>query len=382
MNVSIFDLMDGYREDNIEISQKNTVSVERIKEKTLKRLELSENMAKPRPKRAARFAAIAVAAVLLLSVAALAVSGYSLGELPGGVRELFGIADESVPEYVVYDSIEIPQSAYYNCGREARGELYLTPGQTLRSENLLTQYFYAAYIDQKQSESYQWYWLLKDGKTCVPAKLDAELDSEAAVDWSRGLAAKELLTRAVFFVDADSDEGFEARLCAGHASEDGKSFSVERISAYYTILPEKAYPAVELKLDEPVEFFYGDGHVGHLTEIEISSQRLVATLEVPEITGLYAVTYGEAEHLTGEEWMSENAKLMSWMSDCSQFVGSMQLALSDGTTVTASELSLRSDSPPLPTDGDRCLATAKWDKSFDTTKLVSISLNGQEIPIK
>lgn len=387
MRISIFDMFEGYAQDEAKHTSASAISAERVKDLTLaeiKRQDAQIEIAEEKsPRRALRTTLIAVAAALLLAATALAIAVFTTGEIPESVRRLVGMDEETVAEYIEYDSIVFaPKAHYSDIHHEAKGELYITREQTIRSENLLTQDFGVSTVTLEQCEDYVWRWLFEDGKTCVEA-----LPKESSLERLRQESKqplpwhwRSLGMRSVFILPAEDDRPFTVMLCAGYESEDGKTFNVERVSAPFTIEPSRAYDAVYIPLDEPIEFSFGsEGKTGYITSIEITTDKLLVMAAMEGITELSESTYGDKRTLTGEEWLAANKELMRQYGDYSVFLSGMVIELKSGEEIKDGEFSslLRSGFMTGAYENDECVAFADWRSAFDTQQVVSVTLGGR-----
>lgn len=388
MKLSIFDMFDGYVDKDSALPASSAVSAERVKNLTLamvnKKCAHPMTPADKPPKRKLKITLIAVAAMLVLAATALAITVFSTGEMPESIRRLVGIEEGMVAEYIEYDSIVFaPKAHYSDTHREARGELYVSRGQTIRGENLLTQDFTASAVTLEQCEDYVWRWLLEDGKTCaevVPIDLSLERlrqESEQPVPRHWNFVGM----RSVFILPAEDETPFTVRLCAGYESEDGRAFNVERVSAPFTIEPSRAYKAVKIDIAEPVEFTFGsEGKTGYITSIEITTDMLLVTATMEGITRLTESIYGEKSTLASDEWL----ELMRQYSDYENFAWNMEIKLKDGGTISREELLMMTyigGRAPASYENDECVAFTDWREAFDPQQVANVTLGGRAFEI-
>lgn len=275
---------------------------------------------------AARTALIVIAAALVLTATAMAVAGLNLGEIPESIRRLMGIGEESVPGYISYENVSFAENAAYTDVRHVGvGELYAN-FSAIRSENLYTLLLSASTVTKEQYEDYVWRLQIEGSDQWAKAKPNYY----QADDF---LFRPQISLQAALILDPEFEGTIRVRLCGGYESEDGKSFDIQRVSAYSSQEIKKAQELVSINLGDTVSFENTvTGEKGYYTKVEISDDKVLFHYYCPGSYELYNWCY-EQNNGKRDDWKEKHTKLMGWPNGVSKLQYGASIALSDGTVI-------------------------------------------------
>lgn len=262
MEIKLAELMDFYA----PAAETDAVSPERVRARTLARLGAA------RRKRRLRTAVLAAVLAALLAVGAAAAKQIGFDELPALLRRCFGI-EGTAETGLRYDRVtEAPDARTADVGGRAAGELYITRGTALRSENLYVLDLYVSAVTGEQLTDLVWRVRERGGETWTAAEV-----IEDRGGWAALCAA---LPASIFDGDAEP----ELELCCGVESEDGSAFEIRRVGVFRP-LPIAYQAAAEISCDLPLT------ETAALTGIELSSSHLILRIDAPSlVAGFGALT--------------------------------------------------------------------------------------------
>lgn len=272
MEIKLAELMNFYA----PAAEPETVSPERVRARTIARLGAA------RRKRRLRTAVLAAALAALLAVGAAAAKQIGFDELPALLRRCFGIGG-AAETGLRYDRVtEAPDARTADVGGRAAGELYITRGTALRSENLYVIYLYVSTVTGEQLTGLVWRVRERGGETWTAAEVIEDRGGWAAL--------RTALPVSIFDGGAEP----ELELCCGAESEDGSAFEIQRVGVFRP-LPIAYQTAAEIGCDLPLT------ETAALTGIELSSGHLILRIDAPSlVAGFGALTANRSPTLLEE----------------------------------------------------------------------------------
>lgn len=306
-----------------------------------------------------RTAAMALAAVLILTLAALAVGDGSFSALPEGLRRLWGIESEAVPEYIAYENVEYLEGCNWtDVDRSGDGELYISASQSARTERLFTVSVSAIHIPAEQVEDYVWRFELEDGgwAEAVPV-----LEERGLLIWFR----------VTFHLSAEDEQPFRVRLCAGYESGDGRTFSVARRSEWLRVEPGAGRPAVRVSFGEGVPMERA-GIRGTLTLIEFTDELMLCHFNAEGANDIY---WGYRNNMRDRQAFDRYLCLMELPTGLIR--EDFRINSSDGSELTPR----RSEEVGAVFEDDSCLTRFYFKEPIDTTLIESVTIKGVTYPI-
>ncbi|NCB51190.1 MAG: hypothetical protein EOM54_04820 [Clostridia bacterium] len=375
--MKITDLLDGYDGALPEFRAKAAASPDVIFETTMGEIRSGDQTA-PAPCKAPRkisrtvLIAAAVAAALLIS--ALAASGYSFAELPSGVRRWLGLTDEPVPGYVTYDTVNIADNARTaDVDHDGDGEMYASSGVTVRSENFVMVYVFVSTVTREQYENYTWRAQI-DG---TDDWLVAEPDFDSGESSYHEVWGGRLQLRISFILDPEETDTLHVTLYGGTESGDGKTFNVERIGIF-SVDTGVVSETVTVTFGDGIPFTNSvTGAPGTITDVEISSERIIWYYHADGSCDLYDITYGDRrDTLQDGEWPALNKELMGWINGLDKVIRNAGLSFAEGIY-------------PYPLigesngffEGDTGMQMRDFREPIDIYALESITVGGEIYPI-
>jgi hypothetical protein len=332
--IKITNLLDWYDGTLPEFKTKEVVSTDRIACLTMEKIHrCPETAAGCRSRRKALHTVLIAAAVAtILVVSALAVSGLFFNEIPDGIRTWLGIKDEAVPGYVTYDTVNIAENARTaDTDHDGDGEVYVSSGVTVRSENLVTVYVDVCNVTADQYENY--IWRAQADNTDEWAIAEPTLHGgEGSEYYESGTLGGRLFLRISFILDPDEADPLHVTLYGGTQTKDGKTFNVERIGIF-TVDPGAVSETATVTFGDGISFENVEtGETGTITGADISADRIIWYYRADGIYDLYRITYGDRrDDLSDDDWSALNKELMGWLNGMDQAILDARLNYADGT---------------------------------------------------
>jgi hypothetical protein len=306
--------------------------------------------------------AAALAAVLLLSVTALAAYDFDLGEVSRAFRLLWGIEDTGVPSVRHYDTVTVADNArtsdpYYT----GRGEIYVSTGSRLLSQHFLTVDLWVSTVTGDQVLDDQFVWR---------AQLEGEDDYWVAqclttADDMSTLSGY-ITLRLIFPQEDIAGDELHLTICGGYESEDGTAFDIRRAGIVSVTVPPLD-ESLAVTLDKPISFTSSQtGESAAITALEVHTTCLVV---YAHIDGIYDIM----ENYNGDP------RAQVWSQSLNDVLADGFVTLENGETVvwySGSMLWLPDD-----TYVQFCRYDVPPDGLLDISQAVSITLCGQTIPI-
>ena len=272
MEIKVAELMDFYT----PAAETGTVSPERVRARTLARLGAA------RRKRRLRTAVLAAALAALLAVGAVAAKQIGFDELPALLRRCFGI-EGTAETGLRYDRVtEALDARTADVGGHAAGELSVTRGTALRSENLYVLTLYVSAVTSEQLTDLVWRVRERGGETWAAAEVIEDRGGWAAL--------RAALPASIFDGGAEP----ELELCCGTESADGSALEIQRVGIFRP-LPIAYQAAAELSCALPLT------ETAALTGVEVSSSHVILRIDAPALAeGFGALTANRSPALLEE----------------------------------------------------------------------------------
>ena len=252
MEIKLTELMNLYA----PAVEPETVSPERVRVRTIARIGAA------RRKRRLRTAVLAAVLAALLAVGAAAAKQIGFDELPALLRHCFGIGG-TAETGLRYDRVtETPDARTADIGGRAAGELYITRGTALRSENLYVLDLYVSAVTSEQLTDLVWRVRERGGETWTAAEVTEDRGGWAAL--------RTALPVSIFDGGAEP----ELELCCGTESADGSALEIWRVGVFRP-LPIAYQTAAELTCSLPLT------ESAVLTGVELSSSHLILRIDAP-----------------------------------------------------------------------------------------------------
>jgi hypothetical protein len=313
-------------------------------------------------RKTAKFLAAALAAVLLLSVTALAAYDFDLGEVSRAFRLLWGMEDTSVPSVRHYDTVTEADNARtsdpYHTGQ---GEIYVSTGDRLLSQHFLTVDLWVSTVtrDQILDDQFVWRAQLEGSDDYLVAQCLTVPDDISSL--SRYITLRLILPQE----DIASDE-LHLTVYGGYESDDGTAFDIRRVGIVSATVPPLD-ESLAVTLDEPISFTNTQtGESATITALEVHTTCLVV---YAHIDGIYDIMEG----YNGDPWA------YVWSQSLNDALADAFVTLENGNTVGW----LSGNMLWLPDDTYVCFC--QYDKPpdglLDLSQAVSITLGGQTITI-
>jgi hypothetical protein len=317
----------------------------------------------PKPQRKTpKLLAAALAAVLLLSVTALAAYDFDLGEVSRAFRLLWGIEDTSVPSVRRYDTVTEADNArtsdpYYT----GQGEIYVSTVQRFLSQHFLTVDLYVSTVtsDQVSDEQFVWRAKLEGSDDYLVAQCLTNTDDISSLP---GYITLRLILPQE---DIVGDE-LHLTIYGGYESDDGTAFDIRRAGIVSVTVPPLD-ESLAVTLDEPISFTNSQtGESATITALEVHTTCLVV---YAHIDGIYDIM----ESYNGDPWS------YVWSQSLNQALADGFVTLENGETVVW----LSGNMLWLPDDTYVCFCKydVPPDGLLDISQAVSITLGGQTIAI-
>jgi hypothetical protein len=312
--------------------------------------------------KAPKILAAALAAVLLLSVTALATYDFDLGEVSRALRLLWGIEDTSVPSVRHYDTVTEADNArtsdpYYT----GQGEIYVSTGNCLLSQHFLTVDLWVSTVtsDQVLDDQFVWRAQLEGSDDYLVAQYLTATDDISSL--SRYITLRLILPQE----DIVGDE-LRLTVYGGYESDDGTAFDIRRVGIVSVTVPPLD-ESLAVTLDEPISFTnIQTGELATITALEVHTTCFVV---YAHMDGIYDIMEG----YNGDPWA------YVWSQSLNEALADAFVTLENGETVVW----LSGNMLWLPDDTYVCFC--KYDKPpdglLDISQAVSITLCGQTIPI-
>jgi hypothetical protein len=317
----------------------------------------------PKPQhKTPKLLAAALAAVLLLSVTALAAYDFDLGEVSRAFRLLWGIEDTSVPSVRHYDTVTEADNARtsdpYHTGQ---GEIYVSSGQRLLSQHFLTVDLWVSTVtcDQVLDDQFVWRAQLEGSDDYLVAQCLTVPDDISSL--SRYITLRLILPQE----DIVGNE-LHLTIYGGYESDDGTAFDIRRVGIVSVTVPPLD-ESLAITLDEPISFANTQtGETATITALEVHTTCLVV---YAHIDGIYNIM----ENYNGDPWA------YVWSQSLNNALADGFITLDNGETVVW----LSGNMLWLPDDTYVCFC--QYDKPpdglLDISQAVSITLCGQTIAI-
>jgi hypothetical protein len=306
--------------------------------------------------------AAALAAVLLLSVTALAAYDFDLGEVSRAFRLLWGMEDTSVPAVRHYDTVTEADNARtsdpYHTGQ---GEIYVSTVQRLLSQHFLTVDLWVSTVtdDQVSDEQFVWRAQLEGSDDYLVAQCLTATDDRSTLP---GYITLRLI------LPQEDVAGNELRLTVygGYESADGTAFDIRRAGIVSVTVPPLD-ESLALTLDEPIPFTNSQtGEAAAITALEVHTTCLVVYAHMDGI-------YDMMENYNSDPWA------YLWSQSLNEALANGFVTLESGETVVW----LPGNMLWLPDDTYVCFCQydVPPDGLLDISQAVSITLGGQTFPI-
>jgi hypothetical protein len=306
--------------------------------------------------------AAALAAVLLLSVTALAAYDFDLGEVSRAFRLLWGIEDTSVPSVRHYDTVTEADNARtsdpYDTGQ---GEIYVSTGQRLLSQHFLTVDLSVSTVtcDQVLDEQFVWRAQLEGSDDYMVAQCLTTTDDTSSL-------SRYITLRLILPQEDIVDDALHLTIYGGYESDDGTAFDIRRVGIVSVTVPPLD-ESLAIPLDEPLSFANTQtDETATITALEVHSTCLVV---YAHIDGIYDILEG----YNGDPWA------YVWPQSLNKALVDGFVTLENGETVGW----FSGNMLWLPDDTYVCFCQydVSPDGLLDISQAVSITLGGQTIPI-
>jgi hypothetical protein len=313
-------------------------------------------------RKTAKFLAAALAAVLFLSVTALAAYDFDLGEVSRAFRLLWGMENTSVPSVRHYDTVTEADNARtsdpYHTGQ---GEIYVSTGDRLLSQHFLAVDLWVSTVtrDQALDDQFVWRAQLEGSDDYLVAQCLTVPDDISSL--SRYITLRLILPQE----DIVGDE-LPLTVYGGYESDDGTAFDIRRVGIVSVTVPPLD-ESLAVTLDEPIFFTNTQtGESATITALEVHTTCLVV---YAHMDGIYDIM----ENYNSDPWA------YVWSQSLNEALADAFVTLENGETVGW----LSGTMLWLPDDTYVCFC--QYDKPpdglLDISQAVSITLGGQTIPI-
>ena len=313
MKMKMLDLMALYAPATPVETRSETPSAERITALTLRKI--GKGAAKRPPR--LRIAVLAAAVCLVLSVSVLALSGrFDYAEILPALRQFLGIEAGTVTGMISYARVTEADDAHwaYSGRYSVLGELYVTDGRSVVSENLLTGELIVSCITREQFETADWRvrvagadsWYRVEPTAYYPYPGMLLSTAQRELDCGWGTFHLTLFPEQL----PDGELGYE--LCCGAESEDGKTYHIER-SGVFSLEPPTYRPALSAEFSPgiPVSERSGVPELGTIETVEITADYMILRLHSPLLADRFEIARGTHDETFNRYYSELNTDLQS-----------------------------------------------------------------------
>lgn len=302
-------MLEKYKEDwlDIDLPQEADERIFRVLEDYAARNRKSKG-------RAWKIVFMAAALSVLLLGGVCAVSGFNFSEIPESLRNLYGIEDGPVPDYIFYEKVVVEKSAVYSDAQhEGVGEIYLGAA-AIQTENLVVMSGSISTVTQEQFESYVWRAQVEGRKEYVPLELMENMQHNAP------------RFRLTLVKDEwELPKSLRITVYGGYESADGKEFYVFRQGRMNVDIPAETQVKVIVP-ETPVELRDEEtGISGEIIKLEVHNDLLVLHYRVPGLDNMWARVDGNRNDPEALKWTNAIMYMTQDAGFCTTFESGEEL---------------------------------------------------------
>lgn len=318
MEIKISDLMDNIQDDTVQMKIQNTVSSDRIKEVTMKKLLHQNSSAQRRIKKLSKTSLIAAVLAATLAISALAAGLTYWVQKQAELRGILGIEGKDIPEYLEYN--------LKNDGEAVSGDsLNVTVLSTMRNRH----YILISPVTAEQAETYEWYYKCEGMIGRSTASLVGDL--EQAYDE----ITQSLMLYVGFYTEQMKLNETQQVTVTLRGSADIDNESEPYVGAEFKITPSITELATtSFTFDDGIVFVNPlTGETGTLFGAEINSIGMSWVFNYDNAEKHVTAYMGSyyRQDLSTDEWEQIMTEYTSWLNAFGDVIRDAVITLSDGS---------------------------------------------------